>query len=97
MDRGGGQVVSMLALYWRSEFESSWSLQFFLYNLCLKRTKINKKEAGVCRIFEKLVNDWIKTQVLWVLKQQHCQLAAAQQSLPLQVLLRPTKSSVRLG
>ena len=33
-------------LFRRSEFESHWSLQFCLYNLCLKRTKINKKRPG---------------------------------------------------
>ena len=34
-------------LLWRSVFESRWSLQFFYLKLCLKRTKINKKDAGV--------------------------------------------------
>ena len=50
--RGGGQVV------WRSEFESHWSLQFFLQDLCLKRIKITKKEAGVGHFFKK--NDSIR-------------------------------------
>ena len=38
-----GQCVRRLL--WRSEFESRWSLQFLLCKNCLKRTKINEKEA----------------------------------------------------
>ena len=37
----------------RSEFESRWRLQFFLLNLCLKRTKINKKSPGLDHLFKK--------------------------------------------
>ena len=46
--RGGGQVVSMLAFY--SENPSSNpadAYSFFCKILCLKRTKINQKEAAV--------------------------------------------------
>ena len=35
-----GQRARLILL--RSEFESRWSLQFFMLNLCLKRTKIKK-------------------------------------------------------
>ena len=72
MGRGAGQVVSILLQ--RFEFESHWSLQFYVQevsvlaffsndtssnpaedysflckNLCFKRTKINKKVAGLGR------------------------------------------------
>ena len=45
--RGGGQVVSVLALY--SDDPSSYPAEVYNFSvkLLLKRTKINKKEAGV--------------------------------------------------
>ena len=45
---GGGQVVSMLTFH--SDNPSSNPIdtcRFFLFNFCLKRPKINKKETGV--------------------------------------------------
>ena len=45
--RGGGQVVSVLAFY--SDYPSSNPTEVYNFSvkLLLKRTKINKKEAGV--------------------------------------------------
>ena len=46
LGRAGGHVVSVLhLLLWRSEFESRWSLQFFLLNLCLKKNE-SKENRG---------------------------------------------------
>ena len=48
--RGGGQVVSLLAVRW-SEFESD--VYNFSVKLNLKRTKINKKGPGLAHLFKK--------------------------------------------
>ena len=39
----------------RSEFESCYDLQFFLENLCLKRTKINKKRPGLAHFINIII------------------------------------------
>ena len=53
MGRGGGQVVSMLALYSEDLSSNPAEVLDFSVELCLKRTKINKKEAGVGPFFKK--------------------------------------------
>ena len=57
---GGGQVVSVLAFFRRSEFESRRRLQFFLKKMCLKRTKINKKRPRLA-LFKKTSKHSVKT------------------------------------
>ena len=56
-------------LLWRSVFESRWSLQFFYLKLCLKRTKINKKDAGVGPFLKKklLVFPELISVPLWLI------------------------------
>ena len=53
MGRGGGQVVSVLAF--NSDHPSSNPAEVYKFSvkLLLKRTKINKKEAGVGPFFKK--------------------------------------------
>ena len=63
LDHCGGQVVSVLAIYFRrSEFESRWRLQFFMYNFCSKERN-KQKEALVGPFFKKaseinFINFW---------------------------------------
>ena len=45
--RGGGQVVSVLAFYSNNPSSNPAEVYNFSVKLFLKRTKINKKEAGV--------------------------------------------------
>ena len=47
LGRGGGQVVSMLAFYSDNPSSNPAEVYNFSVKLLLKRTKINKKEAGV--------------------------------------------------
>ena len=47
MGRGGGQVVSVLAFYSDDPSSNPAEVYNFSVKLLLKRTKINKKEAGV--------------------------------------------------
>ena len=47
MGRGGGQVVSVLAFYSDDTSSNPAEVYSFSVILCLKRTKINKNEAGV--------------------------------------------------
>ena len=51
--RGGGQVVSVLALYSDDPSSNPAEVYSFSVILCLKRTKINKNEAGVGPPFKK--------------------------------------------
>ena len=46
MGRGGGQVVSVLAFYSDDPSSNPAEVYNFPVKLLLKRTKINKKEAG---------------------------------------------------
>ena len=55
LGRGGGQVVSMLALYSDDLSSNPAEVLDFSVELCLKRTKINKKEAGVGPFFKKQI------------------------------------------
>ena len=47
MGRGGGQVFSVLAFYSDDPSSNPAEVYNFSVKLILKRTKINKKEAGV--------------------------------------------------
>ena len=49
--RGGGQVVSVLAFYSDDPSSNPAEIYNFSVKLLLKRTKINKKEAGVGPFF----------------------------------------------
>ena len=53
--RGGGQVVSVLAFYSDDPSLNPAEVYNFSVKLLLKRTKINKKEAGVGPFFLKKV------------------------------------------
>ena len=53
MGRGGGQVVSVLAFYSDDPSSNPAEVYNFSVKLLLKRTKINKKEAGVGPFFKK--------------------------------------------
>ena len=48
---GGGQVVSVLAFYSDNPSSNPAEVYNFSVKLLLKRTKINKKEAGVGPFF----------------------------------------------
>ena len=52
-DRGGGLVVSVLALYSDDPSLNPTEVYNFSVKLLLKRTKINTKEAGVGPFFKK--------------------------------------------
>ena len=52
--RGGGQVVSVLAFYSDDPSSNPAEVYNFSVKLLLKRTKINKKEAGVGPFFRKM-------------------------------------------
>ena len=47
LGRGGGQVVSVLAFYSDDPSSNPAEVYNFSVKLLLKRTKINKKEAGL--------------------------------------------------
>ena len=52
--RGGGQVVSELAFYSDNPSSNPAEVYNFSVKLLLKRTKINKKEAGVGPFLKKI-------------------------------------------
>ena len=53
LGRDGGQLPRLILPC--SEFESRWSLQLFLLNLWLKRTKVNKKRPRLAHVY-RLIN-----------------------------------------
>ena len=53
LGRGGGEVVSVLAFYSDDPSSNPAKVYKFSVKLLLKRTKINKKEAGVDPFFKK--------------------------------------------
>ena len=53
--RGGGQVVSELAFYSDNPSSNPAEVYNFSVKLLLKRTKINKKEAGVGPFLKKIM------------------------------------------
>ena len=55
MGCGGGQVVSVLAFYSDDPSLNPAEVYNFSVKLLLKRTKINKKEAGVGPFLKKLL------------------------------------------
>ena len=54
LGRGGGQVVSVLAFYSDDPSSNPAEVYNFSVKLLLKRTKINKKEAGVGPFFKNI-------------------------------------------
>ena len=50
LGRGGGQVVSVLAFYYDDLSSNPAEAYSFSVKLCLKRTKINKKEAVMANV-----------------------------------------------
>ena len=50
--RGGGQVVSVLAFYYDDLTSNLADVYSFSVNMCLKRTKINKKRPGLAHFFK---------------------------------------------
>ena len=54
LGRGGGQVVSVLAFYSDDPSSNPAEVYNFSVKLLLKRTKINKKEAGVGPFLKKV-------------------------------------------
>ena len=53
--RGGGQVVSVLAFYSDGPSSNPAEVYNFSVKLLFKRTKINKKEAGVGPFLKKKI------------------------------------------
>ena len=51
--RGGGQVVSVLTFYSNDPSSNPAEVYNVSVKLLLKRTKINKKEAGLAHFFKK--------------------------------------------
>ena len=56
---GGGQVVSVLAFYSDDPSSNPAEVYNFSVKLLLKRTKINKKEAGLAHFLKKCLNLYI--------------------------------------
>ena len=52
MDRGGGQVVSVLAFYSDDPSSNLANAKSFYVKLCLKRPEINKKRPGLAHLIK---------------------------------------------